>query len=188
MVTNALRHMILILLPFAGLSIVAGEDYKIDNVHSTVLFAAQHNGAGWFYGRFNEYEGTATFDGGELAAIEANINTSSVDTANADRDKHLRSPDFFNAKQFPTATFKSTAVEKDGEGYKVTGELTVLGKTETVTFNFTKTGEGKNRQGKTIIGLHGKGHIDRAKFGMTYGQGALSDKVKMIISLEVVES
>jgi polyisoprenoid-binding protein YceI len=100
-------------------------------------------------------------------------------------DKHLRSPDFFDAVQFPTLIFESTDVAK-GKGknmYSVTGRFTVHGVTRSITFDLEHTGNGKSRDGP-VIGFHTSFTIDRTKFGMNYGLGGIGKEVEIIISIE----
>ncbi|CAM2064552.1 YceI family protein [Sulfidibacter corallicola] len=189
--SHRLKALLLAVFAMVSVPVVSGDTYDIDPYHSSVLFAAQHFGAGWNYGRFNEFEGTIEYDASNPAATKINvtIKAGSIDTANAKRDKHLRSPDFFNAAQFPKITFKSTKVEAKGDVMHVTGELTMLGKSNPVSFKLTKTGEGKGMQGETLVGFHGEGSLKRGEFGMNYGiaKGALSDEVKLVISVETVK-
>ena len=162
-------------------------DFKIDNVHSSVLFSVKHMGVGIAYGRFNKFEGDISYDPANptAASFDVTIHTDSVDSANERRDGHLKSPDFFNAVEFPKATFKSTKIEADGKTLKVTGDLTILGVTKSYTFHMTDLGQADAR-GKTMQAWHGKGTIKRSDFNMNYGidNGALGDEVELIFSLE----
>ena len=93
------------------------ETFAIDTAHSAVTFKVQHNGISSVVGRFNEFDGTIVYDKADPSKtqVDFTVKTASVDTGNAKRDQHLEGPDFFNAKQFPVATFKSTKVEADGD-------------------------------------------------------------------------
>ena len=120
------------------------DDFTIDKVHSGVTFKIQHVGLGYIYGRFNDFSGNFAIDADAgKCAFAMNIKADSVDTANAGRDNHLKSPDFFNAKQFPAISFQSTSVKAAKDGYEVTGDVTMHGVTKPVTFTLTggKTGE-----------------------------------------------
>src|SRR5579871_2573279 len=91
--------------------------YKVDKVHSAAIFRVQHMGAGNTYGRFNDFGGTLVVDDdGAKSSLEVEIKVDSVDTNAPDRDKHLKTPDFFNEKEFPKITFKSKEVKKAGDG------------------------------------------------------------------------
>src|SRR3954447_18901114 len=90
---------------------VAADNYKIDPEHGTVIYRISHFGVGNAYGRFNKPTGSVAVDNGAPTSFEFEVKTDNVDTANAKRDAHLKSPDFFDAKQFPTITFKSKEVK-----------------------------------------------------------------------------
>ena len=119
----------------AGREAQAADEYAYDGVHSSIGFKARHLDISWIHGRFNEAEGKFTIDRENPAKskFELAINADSVDTANKQRDEHLRQPDFFDTKQFPTITFKSTSVKPIEGGYEVTGDFTMHGKTKKVT-------------------------------------------------------
>ncbi len=161
--------------------------YTIDPVHSTVLFKVLHMGASNFYGRFNDVSGTIALDVAkpENSSVEFTVKTESIDTNNAKRDEHLKGPDFFLTKQFPTANFKSKTVKKTGDKtYDVAGDLTIRGITKPASFTFTQVGAGKTPNGKEIIGGETAITVKRGDFGLTYGQGALGEEVTLIVSVE----
>lgn len=164
--------------------------YEIDTVHTSTVFKIQHVGVSNFYGVFTKTTGTFTWDKAapESFSVNAVVDADSVSTGNAARDGHLKKPDFFNAKEQPTITFKSTAVKKTGEGtFDVTGDLTMLGKTKPVTAKFTYVGEKDvgAQMGGYQAGFDATFTIKRSDFGMTYGvaQGALGDEVTLMIGL-----
>ncbi|HVS12639.1 MAG TPA: YceI family protein [Thermoanaerobaculia bacterium] len=191
MIRSAL-HLVSLTLLGLGLPAVAvpaaAASYQIDAVHSSVLFKVKHFGVANVYGRFNEIAGTIEYDDAapESGKVELVIQAGSVDTHAEDRDNHLRSPDFFNAAQFPTITFESTKVEKAGDDtYRVTGDLTLLGVTKPVTLTVEKTGEGAHpRSQKPLIGFEARGTIRRSEWGMEFMNGPLSDEVELIIAIE----
>src|SRR5262245_13671893 len=124
----------------AAVPAFAADSWNIDPVHSNVIFKIQHLGTSRFIGRFNSVAGKIVWDQDPAkSSIEVTVKTDSIDTNNADRDKHLKSPDFFNAKQHPTITFKSTKVEKGEKDYTLTGDLTLHGETHPVTARFEIT-------------------------------------------------
>jgi polyisoprenoid-binding protein YceI len=176
---------------FAAVSMLAalapGQTFSVDPVHSVVIFRIQHLGAGQFYGRFNDPAGAFTLDAANPANIRFNltINAAKIDTANQKRDDHLRSPDFFNTRQYPTITFKSTAVEKTGDNtLKVTGDLTLLGQTRPITADVTLSGPARDPQGTTRAGAEAMLQLKRSDFGMNFMPGALGDEVRLVVSLE----
>ena len=183
---------LLMLIGMAGILQLAdaADTYEVDAEHSMIIFRAKHMGVSNNYGRFNEFSGTLTVDEADVAnsAIELEVKAESVDTANEKRDQHLRSPDFFNAKQFPVITFKSTKVEKvDEDTLKVTGDFELHGVKKSLTVEVELTGKGKNRQGTALIGFETIFTIKRSEFGMNYGIGAVSDDVRITVSVEGVK-
>jgi polyisoprenoid-binding protein YceI len=167
----------------------AADTFKVDSVHSFVLFSVQHLGIANTYGRFNDISGTVVFhkDNPSKSSVELSVPIESLDTHNSIRDRSLNSPDFFNAKQFPTMTFKSTQVEGSGETLKVSGDLTIRGVTKPLTVDFKKGGEGKGVFGEMRGGGETRFTIKRSDFGMNFQQGAVGDEVSIILSLEGVK-
>ena len=167
-------------------STYAADSYKVDPVHSSVLFSIKHNGVTDFYGGFKEIAGTVTFDAADptKASVELSVPVESLDTRNEKRDQHLKSPDFFNAKQFPAITFKSSKVEGSGDNYKITGDLTIHGVTKPVTVDFKRGPDGKGGQGKTVGGGEARITIKRSDYDMKFMAGPLGDDVHIILSLE----
>lgn len=162
--------------------------FKLDPVHSMVVFRIGHMGVSYAWGRFNEPNGTYLIDAADPAksSIDITIDTEKVDTANAGRDRHLKSPDFFNAKEFPTITFKSKSFSKTGEKtLDVVGDLTMLGVTKPVTAKLTLVGEGQTPQGYKS-GFEAEFTIKRSEFGMTkyVEEKAIADEVKLNVAVE----
>lgn len=165
----------------------AADTYEVDASHSMIIFRAKHMGVSYNYGRFNEFSGNLAVDETDAAnsMIELEVKAASVDTGNEKRDQHLRSPDFFNAKQFPVITFKSTEVKKvDEDTLEVTGDLELHGVKKSVTVEVAITGKGKNQQGTALIGFETTFTIKRSEFGMDYGIGAVSDDIRITVSVE----
>jgi len=159
--------------------------YKIDPVHSNVIFRIKHMGASNFYGRFNSVNGEFTVVDGGTGSVSVTIDAASVDTHDAKRDGHLKSGDFFSVEEFPEITFKSDALKHlGGAKYEAKGTLTLRGVSKEVTFEVEKVGEGEMK-GKKLIGFEGTLTINRSDYGMKYGLGGpLGDEVKLIISVE----
>jgi polyisoprenoid-binding protein YceI len=161
--------------------------FDVDPVHSFIVFKIKHLGASTTWGRFNNPKGTLSWDG-ENSTIEVSAKVADIDTANADRDKHLRSGDFFGEKEFPNVTFKSKKWTKTGEGkYDVTGDLTMHGMTKEITTQATEGGTGKNMQGKDVIGLDFSFTIKRSEFGIKTYPGALGEEVTVMVAIEGVK-
>ncbi|ATM86757.1 YceI family protein [Yersinia massiliensis] len=173
----------------AGSAVAA--DYKIDKEgqHAFIEFRIKHLGYSWLYGSFNDFDGTFTFDEKNPAADKVNvvINTNSVDTNHAERDKHLRSKEFLNVSKFPQATFESTEVKKNGEGYTVVGNLTLNGVTKPVTLESKLTGQGSDPWGGYRAGFEANGNIKLKDFNITTDLGPASQEVELILSVEGVQ-
>jgi polyisoprenoid-binding protein YceI len=167
----------------------AADTFKIDPVHSSVVFSVMHLGVTNFYGRFNDVAGTVVFDKGDpsKSSIDLTIPVDSVDTHNEKRDQDLKGPDFFNAKQFPVMTFKSKKVESSGDTYNVTGDFTLHGVTKPLTLDIKKGGEAKGMKGEIRGGGEANFTIKRSDYGMTFMQGPVGDEINIIVSLEGVK-
>ncbi|HWL93312.1 MAG TPA: YceI family protein [Phycisphaerae bacterium] len=166
------------------------ENYKIDAVHSTALFRIQHVGAGNFYGRFNDVEGKFTFSETDDAAnnVEVSIKADSIDTNNKQRDDHLRGPDFFNVKQFPRLTFKSSSFKKSGDKkYKITGDLTIHGVTKTIAVDVDHVGTAESERAGKRCGFEGMFTVKRSEYGINFMPGGLGEEVRIIVALEGVK-
>ncbi len=162
----------------------AAAEYTIDSSHTFVIFEVGHLGIGRAHGMFRK--ATGSFDP-EAGTLVVNIDAQSIYTANKKRDDHLKSPDFFNVKQFPTMTLKSKKITKNGDSYMVSGDLTIKDKTRTVAFEMKKVGEGKDPWGNDRIGFTGTMTINRLDFGVDYMPGGLSRDVKLTLSVEGIK-
>ena len=182
--------VLLLLLGFVGITQPMGVTmYEIDTAHSMILFRAKHNGVSYNYGRFNEFTGQIMFVPKAIpeSMVEFEVKAASVDTGNEKRDQHLRSSDFFSAKQFPMITFKSTKViEKEGKEdvLEVTGDLELHGVKKSITVDVEITGRATGRDGVSLIGFESIFTIKRSEFGMTYGMEGISDDIRLIVSIE----
>jgi polyisoprenoid-binding protein YceI len=163
-----------------------GEAYTVDTMHSGVTFKISHLGLSWVHGRFDELAGQFTVDRQNPAncSFELAAKTESVDTNNRKRDDHLRSPDFFNAKQFPAITFKSTSVRPDKDGYEVTGDLTLHGVTRPVTFLLSGGKTAEFPKGVRRTGFSAELSVKPSEFGMNKVGGAIPDVVYIELSFE----
>jgi len=167
----------------------AADTYKIDPVHSSAEFRIKHLGVSTVAGRFNDIAGTVTLDAKDETknAVQVEIKTKSVDTANEARDKHLRSADFFDSEKIPTMSFKSTSFKKKGEGkFEVTGDFSLHGVTKPLTVEVEQVGTGKNKEGKELIGFETAFTIKRSDFGMDkmLGSSMIGDDVKIAFAIE----
>jgi polyisoprenoid-binding protein YceI len=176
-----LPALLVLTAAFSAKTAVA-DDYKVDGVHSSVSFKVGHLGISWIHGRFNQVSGEFTIDGNN-SSFGLTIKADSVDTGIPKRDGHLKSPDFFNVKQFPLITFKSTAVKMVDDGYDVTGDLTMHGKTNAITMKLTG-GKTLEFMGRQLIGFSTQLSLKRTDYGMTKLVPAAGDEVRIDISLE----
>ena len=166
-------------------------DYQIDKQgqHASVNFKISHLGYSWIYGRFNDFEGTFSWDADKLeaSAINVTVNTESVDTNHAERDKHIRSEDFLNVAENATATFTSTGVEVTGDNSaKVSGDLTLNGVTKPVVLDANFIGEGDDPWGGYRAGFDATTTLKLADFGIDYNLGPASETVELILTVEGV--
>ena len=143
--------------------------WVIDNSHSLAEFSVKHMMIATVKGRFTQVEGRIEVDPEDItgAVFEGSVAVASINTADSARDDHLRSADFFDAENHPTLTFKSTKVERDGDGYKMTGDMTIRGVTKPVTFDLEFEGTARTRGGRAI-GFSATAKINRKDFGLTW--------------------
>jgi len=172
--------------------------YTIEPAHSSAHFKVRHLMIANVRGEFSKVSGTVKFDPSNPAAssIAAEIDVNSINTREPDRDKHLKSADFFDAANYPTMKFQSKTVAADGpEGYKVTGDLTIRGTTREVVLNVTgPTPEVKDPWGYTRRGAEGVAKISRKDFGLTYnpmletGGVVIGDEVEISLEVELLKT
>ncbi len=163
--------------------------YKIDPEHSFVLFSTSHLGISVSAGRFNDFEGDLILGSGKNSKVEIIVKTASVDTGNEKRDKHLRGPDFLDTKQFPTMRFVSRKVEYNaaGEPVRLTGELSLHGKTNAVSFTVKPIGAGKDPWGGYRAGYQANVTIKRSDFGMKFMLGGVGDEIDITLNIEAIK-
>ncbi len=166
--------------------------YKVDPAHTSVAFIVNHLGFSNLIGRFNTSAADLSFDKDavEKSSLSVTIDAASVDTNHAKRDEHLRSPDFFNVKEFPKLTFKSTKIEKTGANTgTLTGDFTLLGVTKPVVLAVTFNKEGVSAATKLeTAGFSARGTIKRSDFGMKYGVPYIGDDIQLLIEAEAVKN
>ncbi|MCZ4320804.1 YceI family protein [Pseudomonas anguilliseptica] len=185
----------LVALALGGVLTGAGQamaaDYAIDKQgqHAFVNFKISHLGYSWLYGTFKDFDGSFSFDAAKPQDSKVNVtlNTTSVDTNHAERDKHIRSGDFLNVSKHPTATFASTSVKSTGEGTAdITGDLTLNGVTKPVVIAAKFIGEGKDPWGGYRAGFEGSTKLKLKDFDIQKDLGPASQDVELIISVEGV--
>ena len=168
---------------------VQAADYVIDREgqHAFVNFKISHLGFSWMYGGFNDFDGRFNWDAAnpEASQVEVTLKTASVDTNHAERDKHLRSGDFLNVDQHPTATFVSRkVVSTDGESMDIIGDLTLNGVTREVTVDAEFIGEGEDPWGAYRAGFAGTTQIKLKDYNIKMDLGPASEEVELILSIE----
>ncbi|MGC3835924.1 YceI family protein [Moritella viscosa] len=166
-------------------------DYKVDvdGAHASVQFKIKHLGYSWLWGRFNTFDGGFSYDEKAPSASKINfvIDTASLNSNHAERDKHLKSNDFLDVKKFPKATFKSNNIKfSDDENGTVTGAFTLKGITKTITFPIAKVGEGSDPWGGYRVGFTGETSLKLTDYGITTNLGPASAYVDMILNIEGV--
>ncbi|MEM9825146.1 MAG: YceI family protein [Planctomycetota bacterium] len=164
-------------------------NYKLDDQHTSVVFAVDHFGLSFCYGMFGRYKGdfTVDMDNPSASKFAFVIDAGSLDTKVEKRDEHLRGPDFFDVKQFPEIKFVSKSVTKEGKTLKVTGDMTMHGVTKSIVLPLVFIGEGKGPAGKDRIGFAAKTTLKRSDFGMTTYVPKLGDDVTLMLSFEGIK-
>ena len=183
-----------LLVGLAGIA-SAADTWTIDKAHSEVNFKIKHL-MSKVSGRFADFDATITTDFNNLGAsgVTFTIQAASIDTANADRDKHLRSPDFFDVEKFPTITFTSSKITKTGDdSFDVTGILTMHGVSKEITLPVTFLGAGQDPWGNTKAGFEVETRLARQDYGIVWNKALetggflLGDEVEVTINLEVAK-
>jgi len=164
----------------------AADDYAYDAVHSSVSFKARHLDISWIHGRFNEVDGRFSIDRQDpsKSTFQLTIKADSIDTANKARDEHLRQPDYFDTKQFPTIEFRSTKVKAIEGGYEVTGDFTMHGTTRPVTI-VLKGGREIESRGVKRVGFSTELALKRSDYGFDKNAiGPIGDEALIFIDCE----
>lgn len=181
--------------PTAAVEDISG-DYTLDPTHTRIGFSTRHAMVTTVRGQFSDFTGTAHVDAAnpESSKVEVVIQTASIDTGVADRDAHLRSADFFDADQNKEITFVSTKVERGGDDWVITGDLTIKGVTKPVTVAFEPTGSARDPFGNLRIGFEGGAAINRKDWGLTWnaaletGGVLVSEKVKLEFDVSAIRN
>jgi len=189
-----MKKVLGLFLAVFGLSLaaLAADDYKIDPVHSTVAFSVTHMVVNTVHGRFNDFSGTIAFDDKDpsKSSVNVTIKAPSINTDNAQRDGHLKSPDFLDVAKFPEITFQSKSVEKKADGFIAHGTLTIHGVAKDVDLAFKLKGPISVGPGKSLLGAEATLTINRQEFGVAWsksmapGELVVANDVKIDINVE----
>lgn len=177
-----------------GVEVPVPGTWAVDASHTTVGFSARHLGLTKVRGRFTEVTGAVLVaDRPEDSSVEVTIASASVDTGDARRDEHLRSDDFLASATHPSITFRSTGVRRDGRGWQLDGELTIVGVTKPVTLDLEFEGAGPDPWGGTRASFAATTEIDREAWGLTWnaaletGSFLVGKKVKLELDVQLVQ-
>ncbi len=178
-------------LLLATLPVVAA-DYVIDSkgAHAAIEFRIKHLGYSWLLGRFNKFSGSFSYDEKEtsMSRVEVVIETASVDSNHAERDKHLRGEDFLDVEKFSTASFFGTAyAEREGGAAVLTGDLTLHGVTRQVTIDVEQVGHGPDPWGGYRRGFSGTTTLTLKDFGIEHDLGPASREVELFLYVEGIK-
>jgi len=167
--------------------------YVVDTTHSSVGFQAKHMMISKVKGHFDNFSADLDINPEDLTGgnIRFEVELTSINTNNEERDNHLRSADFFDVENYPTMTFVATDIKKvDDDEYKLTGDLSIRGVTKSVTFEAEYNGKGTNPWGVEVVAFEADGKINRKEFGLNWnaaletGGVLVSDEIKIHIEIE----
>jgi polyisoprenoid-binding protein YceI len=175
---------------------MATENWIFDTVHSSIGFAVRHLMISKTRGVFARWSGTFAYDADDptKSRLDVRIDASSIETKEEKRDAHLRSPDFLDVEKHPELRFVSTLVERDGDDYVVTGDLTIHGVTRPVELHVESLGSGKDPWGNERAGFAAKTTINRKDFGLHWNQALetggvlVGDKVEITLDIEAIRA
>lgn len=192
-----MKNVLLVLTLLLSTQILFAQKWIVDPMHSVVQFKAGHMGIAEIVGAFEKYTVEFEPDNEEMTALKLNVDieTASLETEVEQRNEHLRSKDFFNVEKFPKMTFKSTSYKKKKKGmYELKGDLTMLGKTKSVTLMVKKGKEVTGLYGERRIGFVATGTVNRTDFGLTFnadmdnGSKLISEEIKIFIAMEFMKT
>jgi len=191
---GAIMSRKIVIAAFTTLALIAAgpifaATYVIDTkgAHASIKFKISHLGYSWLYGRFNTFEGSFDYDENNPSAskVSVEIDTASVDSNHAERDKHLRSDDFLDVSKYPKASFVSTSFQDKGDGKAaLQGNLTLHGVTKPITIDVMHVGAGKDPWGGFRRGFSGSTTLTLKDFGITKNLGPASAQVELILDVE----
>jgi polyisoprenoid-binding protein YceI len=170
--------------------------YQVDTAHSEVTFQVRHMMFAKVRGQFRNFTADVQYDEAapQNSSFRVQVETASIDTREAKRDEHLKSPDFFESERYPHMVFQSKRIEAAGQGaYKVTGDLTIKDVTREVTLDVEASGGGKDPWGNARLGFSARGSINRLDWGLKWNQALeaggvlVGEKVDITLEIEAVQ-
>lgn len=172
--------------------LASADEYKIDKIHSAVGFSAKHLMVSKTSGQFDDYDGTIKFDPNDLASskIEVTIQSATINTHMEKRDEHLKGPDFLDVAKFPTITFVTKSIAKEGDAYQLTGDLTIKGVTKEITVPAEISGPVNSPMGGVVIGIESSFKINRQDYGVSWNKAmdnggfVVSDEINVNVGIE----
>jgi polyisoprenoid-binding protein YceI len=175
---------------------MAAHTWNADIAHSSLQFSVRHMMISKVRGRFTDWSASLTLDDADLSksSTRVSVKVGAIDTSEAKRDGHLKSPDFFDAERLPEATFISRRVEGEGDRFKVVGDLALHGVTRELVLEVERTGSGKDPWGNERQGFSAKTHFNRGDFGLKWNQALdaggvlVGEKVELEIELSCVKA
>jgi polyisoprenoid-binding protein YceI len=174
---------------------MAQENWQVDGAHSTVNLAVRHMVISKVRGRFSKWSAKLQLDTADLtrSTVEVDIEAASIETGVADRDTHLRSPDFLDAAKYPTVRYRSRRIEAASKDrLRVVGDLTIRDVTREVVLDVEYGGQGKDPWGNTRVGFTATTSINRKDFGLTWNQALetggvlVADRVDIEVELQAI--
>jgi polyisoprenoid-binding protein YceI len=185
--------LLTLFLTFISINLWAQSTYVVDASHSSLVFSLGYNYSD-FYGSFGEMDGKATMENPDdfsTAKVEFNVNIASINTNSKNRDGHLQGERYFKAEEHAAASFESKHIQKTGDDeYEMTGALTIAGVTMSQTVDLEISGRGSIGKGddkRNIMGVKATFSFNRSNFGISAGIPKMSDKVAIVVSLNMVE-
>ncbi|MDE1192727.1 MAG: YceI family protein [Arachidicoccus sp.] len=171
------------------------KNYKLDPAHSDISFKVRHLLISNVSGKFKAFEGELDRVNDDFSESKVSFlaRVESIDTGNEQRDAHLKSADFFDAEKYPEIKFSSTSFEKDGDSYKVVGDLTIHDVTNSIILDVVFNGASADDYGNKRIGFEGKGKINRKDFGLGFtmttqaGTVVIGDDIKLEFDVQFIE-
>lgn len=159
--------------------------WAVDPIHSDVSFTVRHLGVSKVRGAFETFDGEIVLAEDPLdSSVTANVDLSSINTRNEQRDDHVRGADFLDVANYPTLTFRSTAVRQYGKDFALDGELTLRGVTKPITLVLEINGFAKGGDGTPVVGFSVTGSLDRTEFGVGGSNPMVANKIQLVLEIE----